>query len=366
MLVDSDVLAREVVAPGTDGSRPRSSPRSARACSPRDGELDRPGAGGGRVRRPASARAGSTAIVHPLVRRPRGGADRRRGRGRDRGAGHPVARRRPGWRRRSRWSSSCTPTRRCGCGGSSRQRGMREADARARIAAQASDERPPRRRGRRGSTTGARPRRCTPAVDALWHRRLVPFAANLRTGHPVLAPSRTASSSRIRGGPRDGCPARRPGRARRPAAGARDVAHVGPTAVPGLPAATSSTSSSASTRRRRPGRRRGGRGPGSTPPAISRTDAPVTTSRGGVAARGGRPRPSGAAGGAGRPGRPAGGRPCCGGTGCGPTRGPASVPRTRWPSRPDEAASPESSPERRNGPHRRGGAPSLEELPGPR
>ncbi len=111
-------------------------------------------------------------------------------------------------------------------------RGMSEADARARIAAQASDD------ARRAAAdvvldNGGPPEALHAAVDALWHRRLVPFEANLRTGHPVLAPPHLVEPD-----PRWAADGARlaPRVARAAGRGARDVAHVGPTAVPGLPA----------------------------------------------------------------------------------------------------------------------------------
>ena len=110
-------------------------------------------------------------------------------------------------------------------------RGMSEVDARARIDAQASDD------ARSAAAdvvldNGGPPEALHAAVDALWHRRLVPFEANLRTGHPVLVPPHLVEPD-----PRwaaDG--AQLGSRVARAGGRARDVAHVGPTAVPGLPA----------------------------------------------------------------------------------------------------------------------------------
>jgi dephospho-CoA kinase len=112
-------------------------------------------------------------------------------------------------------------------------RGMSAADARARIAAQADDD------TRRAAAdvwldnTGP-PAALEAAVDALWHRRLVPFEANVRERRPVLAPP---------GGPVAPDPGwaaagdRLAARVARAAGlAARATAHVGPTAVPGLPA----------------------------------------------------------------------------------------------------------------------------------
>jgi dephospho-CoA kinase len=114
-----------------------------------------------------------------------------------------------------------------------RLRGMPETDARARIASQASDD------ARRAAAdvwldNSASERDLEAAVDALWERRLVPFEANLRerrivsAGPPRLVdpdPDWRAAGERLRA---------------RVAAAAgergRGVAHTGSTAVPGLPA----------------------------------------------------------------------------------------------------------------------------------
>jgi dephospho-CoA kinase len=114
-----------------------------------------------------------------------------------------------------------------------RLRGMPEADARARIASQAGDD------ARRAAAdvwldNSASESDLEAAVDALWERRLVPFEANLRerrivsAGPPRLVdpdPDWRAAGERLRA---------------RVAAAAgergRGVAHTGSTAVPGLPA----------------------------------------------------------------------------------------------------------------------------------
>jgi len=112
------------------------------------------------------------------------------------------------------------------------QRGMPEADARARIAAQADDA------DRRAVAdvwidNSGPPHGLVRAVDALWDRRLVPFAADLVAGR--AAPARIALVA---------ADPEWPGQAARLAARVawaagergRGVAHVGPTAVRGLPA----------------------------------------------------------------------------------------------------------------------------------
>lgn len=113
-------------------------------------------------------------------------------------------------------------------------RGVAAGDAQARMAAQAGDD------ARRAAAdvwldnTGA-PALLQAAVDALWRRRLVPFEANLRARRPVLAPD-DAPVAPDPGWVAAG--ARLAARVARAAGDAgRGAVHVGPTAVPGLPAA---------------------------------------------------------------------------------------------------------------------------------
>jgi dephospho-CoA kinase len=113
------------------------------------------------------------------------------------------------------------------------QRGMPESDARARIAAQAEDA------ARRAVAdvwldNSGRPEALAAIVDALWDRRLAPFAAGLAAG-------RSAHGSPAVVDPDPEWPMQAARLAARVQAAAADrgrgVAHVGPTAVPGLPAA---------------------------------------------------------------------------------------------------------------------------------
>lgn len=112
-------------------------------------------------------------------------------------------------------------------------RGMPEADARARIAAQADDA------ARRAAAdvwldNSGDERDLEAAVDALWEQRLVPFEANLRERRAV-----SAGPPRLVGPDPDWPAAGARLRARVAAAAGergRGVAHIGPTAVPGLPA----------------------------------------------------------------------------------------------------------------------------------
>jgi dephospho-CoA kinase len=230
VLVDSDALAREVVAPGTDGL-------AEIVTAFGDGVLDADGA----LDRPAlasvvfgdrAARERLNAIVHPRVRHRSdeliGAAP----------ADAVVVQDVP-----LLVEGRMAPlfplvvvvhteaeerVRRL-----VEQRGMSEADARARIAAQADDD------ARRAAAdvwldnSGA-PADLEAAVDALWTDRIAPFEQNLRLrravqlGHPRLSgpdPAWAAQGERLRA---------------RVAAAAgergRGVAHIGPTAVPRLPA----------------------------------------------------------------------------------------------------------------------------------
>jgi dephospho-CoA kinase len=230
VLVDSDTLAREVVGPGTDGL-------AAVVAAFGHGILDAAGA----LDRPAlaatvfgdrAARERLNAIVHPLVR----------ARSDELIAAAPadavvvqdvpllvengmaplfplVVVVHADARERVRRLVEL--------------RGMPEADARARIAAQADDG------ARRAAAdvwldNSGDPHDLETAVDALWERRLVPFEANLRERRTVAAgpprlvdpdPAWPAEGERLRA---------------RVAAAAgergRGVAHTGSTAVPGLPA----------------------------------------------------------------------------------------------------------------------------------
>lgn len=230
VLVDSDALAREVVEPGTDGLAEIAAVFGHGVLDPA-GALDRP-ALAAVVFGDAAARERLNAIVHPRVRQRsdaliagapgdavvvqdipllvEGGM----------AAAFPLVvvvhadveervRRLVG------------------------QRGMPEADARARIAAQADDA------ARRAAAdvwldNSGTPDGVLAAVDALWSDRLVPFEANLRERRPVRGgpprlvgpdPAWSAAGQRL---------------CARVAAAAgehsRGVAHTGSTAVPGLPA----------------------------------------------------------------------------------------------------------------------------------
>jgi dephospho-CoA kinase len=230
VLVDSDALAREVVGPGTDGL-------AEVVAEFGDGVLD----AGGALDRPAlasvvfgdaAARGRLNAIVHPRVRR----------RSDELIAAAPadalVVQDIP-----LLVESGMAPlfplvvvvqadaeerVRRL-----VELRGMPEADARARMAAQADDA------ARRAAAdvwldNSGKPGDLDAAVDALWADRLVPFESNLRQrrtvggGSPRLVdpdPEWEAEGARLCA--RVACAVGERG---------RGVAHTGSTAVPGLPA----------------------------------------------------------------------------------------------------------------------------------
>jgi dephospho-CoA kinase len=230
VLVDSDALAREVVAPGTDGLAEVVAVFGDEVLDA-GGALDRPALAGVVFGDPA-ARERLNAIVHPRVRAR---------------SDELIATAAPdavvvqdvpllvenGMAPRFPLvvvvhADAEERVRRL-----VQLRGMPEADARARIAAQADDA------ARRAAAdvwldNGRDPGDLDAAVDELWERRLVPFEANLRerrivsAGAPRLVapdPSWADEAARLRA---------------RVAAAAgergRGVAHTGSTAVPGLPA----------------------------------------------------------------------------------------------------------------------------------
>ncbi len=114
------------------------------------------------------------------------------------------------------------------------ERGMAEADALARVSAQADDD------ARRAAAdvwldnTGA-PQVVLAAVDHLWAGRLVPFEVGVRGRRPAPRPAHVAVVDADPTWPAQA--ARLVARVAAAAAGrAHRVDHVGPTAVPGLPA----------------------------------------------------------------------------------------------------------------------------------
>ena len=230
LLVDADVLAREVVEPGTDGLAEIVA-EFGPAVLDAGGALDRPALAAVVFGDPA-ARERLNGIVHPRVRR----------RSAELIAAAPA----------DAVVVQDIPLLVEGAMGARfplvvvvhaaaaeridrlvRLRGMTEADARARVAAQASDD------ARRAAAdvwldNGGAPADLAAAVDELWTARLVPFEHNIRLRRPA-PPGRGAV---VDPDPRwAAAGARLAARVAEAAGdGGRGVAHVGPTAVPGTPA----------------------------------------------------------------------------------------------------------------------------------
>ena len=252
VLVDSDVLAREAVAPGTDGLTEVVAAFGDGVVGP-DGALDRP-ALAAIVFADPRARERLNAVVHPRVR------DRTEALVAAAGPDAIVVQDVPLLVETGSPAAFAlvvvvhadaeTRVRRL-----VEARGMSADDARARIAAQADDA------ARRAAAdvwldnSGA-PGDLEAAVDGLWHRRLVPFAANLRDRRPVLP----ASADPVAPDPGwaaagRGSPSAWRGRRVPPRAGRRTSARP---PCPGCPPPTSSTPTSPSLRaptrpRSRPG-----------------------------------------------------------------------------------------------------------------
>jgi dephospho-CoA kinase len=229
VLIDADQLAREVVQPGTDGLRAVVDAFGADLLAP-DGTLDRV-ALGTRVFGDEAARRRLESIIHPLVR----------ARSRELGEAAPpdaiVVNDVP-LLVEAGLPTSFHLVLVVEAGEATRvarlrtYRGMTEADAYARIRAQATDEQ------RRAAADVLLVNESTVddllvRVDRVWHERLVPYEQNVRMRNPVRRPERLV----IR--PYDPTwPTQYARLAVRiaHAAGGRRVDHVGSTAVPGLPA----------------------------------------------------------------------------------------------------------------------------------
>ena len=184
IIVDGDVIAREVVEPGTEGLAQLVEAFGEDILLP-DGALNRP-ALAAKAFVDDEQRAKLNGIVHPLVGQSapgdhRIGVRRRRG-----GGGHPAARRdrdgadvpaRGGGDRRHRNSSDAGRP----------ERGMDEADARARIAAQAPEE---QRRAIADvllDNSGSHDELVAQARD-VWFQRVLPLAHNIRNRRAVQYP----------------------------------------------------------------------------------------------------------------------------------------------------------------------------------
>ncbi len=230
VLVDSDVIAREVVAPGTEGLVALVDAFGSDILAA-DGSLDRP-ALAAKAFASDAARTTLNSITHPLVGR----------RTAELIAAAPadaiVVQDIPLLVENGLApfmnlvlivdAAEETRVRRL-----VEFRGVDEADARARIAAQATDE---QRRATADvllDNNGAEDA-VIAAVHRLWEERLVPFERNLRTRTPVLPvdppvveanPEWAAQARRIIARLAVAC-----------AADASAIDHIGPTAVPGEPA----------------------------------------------------------------------------------------------------------------------------------
>lgn len=229
VLIDSDVLAREAVAPGTDGLAEIVDAFGPGMLGPA-GALDRP-ALAAVVFADGQARERLNAIVHPRVRERTEAL---------------VAAAAPDAivvqdvpllvETGSPAAFALVVVVHADAGVRERRlvgtRGMSAADARARIAAQAGDD------ARRAAAdvwldNAGTPDELADAVDGLWESRLVPFEANVRARRPVV-PSLGRPVDPDPGWAAAG--ARLTARAARAAGGGTRAVHVGPTAVPGLPA----------------------------------------------------------------------------------------------------------------------------------
>jgi len=229
VLIDSDVLAREVVEPGTEGLARVTAAFGERVLRP-DGALDRPALGRVVFGDPA-ARKRLEGILHPLIQARAAALAT---------AAPPDA-----------VLVHDVPLLVEGGAGSAyhlvvvvdaapevrverlvRSRGMAAGDARARIAAQIDDE------TRRAAAdvvldnSGA-PAALDAAVDALWAGRLVPYERNVREGRCADRPPEATVVD-----PDPSWPAQfgRLAARIRHRVGDRRVDHIGSTAVPGLPA----------------------------------------------------------------------------------------------------------------------------------
>lgn len=225
-VVDSDQLARQVVAVGTEGLREVAEFFGEEVVAP-DGSLDR-AALARIVFSDDAARARLEAITHPRVRaafRARAAAA---------GPGAVVVNDIPLLTSIDAAAEfnlvigvdaplSVRVDRLIG-------RGMPEADARARIAAQISDAERNRLIDVRLTNDGSLDRLLA-QVDALWADRLLPFQQNLSAAMPATRPGPTLVATDSRWPDRARLLASRVSRA----AGSGRVEHIGSTAVPGLP-----------------------------------------------------------------------------------------------------------------------------------
>ncbi|PZM96085.1 MAG: dephospho-CoA kinase, partial [Actinobacteria bacterium] len=229
-IIDADRIAREVVAPGTDGLREIVAAFGSDVLAP-DGSLDRPALAALVFADPA-ARRRLESITHPRIRAR--SEQLAAAAAPDAIVVHDVP---------LLVESGTAPTyhlvivveaaEATRIARLTRDRGMTRAQALARIEAQASDA---QRRAAadvllRNDGTLAE---LTAAVDALWRERLVPYERNVRERRPADRPALAALCEPDPRWSEDF--ARVAARIRHVLGGDRRVDHVGATAVPGLPA----------------------------------------------------------------------------------------------------------------------------------
>jgi dephospho-CoA kinase len=189
VVIDADRLARDVVAPGTPGLAAVVERFGQDILLP-DGTLDRPQLGA-LVFSDDTARLALNAIVHPLVR---AAADSLK---LDAGPGTIVVQDIPllvesGQGANFHFVVVVQAPRDERIARMVRDRGMSEADAVARMAAQASDE----ERAAAADVVilnDGPPEHAVAELDALWHGRLLPFAANLAAGKAAARPGVAAA-----------------------------------------------------------------------------------------------------------------------------------------------------------------------------
>lgn len=229
VIIDSDVIAREVVAPGTPGLAALTEAFGADILSP-DGSLDRP-ALAAKAFRDDESRVTLNSITHPLV-------GRRTAELIAAAAPDAIVVQDVPLLVENHMAPFMNLVLVVDVAAETRIRrlvefrGVAEADARARIAAQATDEQRYAaadvlldNNGPAGAVEAA--------VARLWDERLVPFEANLRTGTVVRPEPRVGDPD-----PEWDAQARRLIARLQVACGgaALRIDHIGPTAVPGLPA----------------------------------------------------------------------------------------------------------------------------------
>ena len=229
VIIDADVLAREVVAPGTDGLAEVTDAFGAGVLTP-GGELDRP-ALGARVFGDESARRRLESIVHPRVR------VRTAQLTRSAAPGAIVVNDVPllvetGLAPSYHLVVVVEADREVRIRRLAEARGMTAEEAAARIAAQAGDE--DRRAAADVVLRNDGPlNELHAAVDDLYRHRLRPFESHLRAG---VAARPGPELSIVDPDPAWPAQADRLAARIRHALGGADVAHIGSTAVPGLPA----------------------------------------------------------------------------------------------------------------------------------